>query len=114
MLAVVLMTVEQTDVVDFVSVNRADGRVVLTVSDHLSWEDDEHLLTLQEKLNAYISFVESGQLLRDYPDATDRAVRIEIVCKYPPSELALKFLNLVRGRFDEMGVELSHEILPDD
>jgi hypothetical protein len=60
------MTVEQHDVVDFISVN-AGGDVVLTVSDHLSWDRvNEHLFCLQEKLNCYLRFVESGEIIASY------------------------------------------------
>jgi hypothetical protein len=46
------MSVDQTDVVDFISLNQ-QGEVVLTVSDHLPWDEaNEHCLLLQEKLSA--------------------------------------------------------------
>jgi len=108
------MTVEQTDVVDFVGVNRADGRVVLTVSDHLPWDDDDHVLTLQDKLNAYIRFVESGQLLKEHPAVAERAVQIHIVCKYPPSEVGVQFLEMARRKLEAVGIDLTHEVFADE
>jgi hypothetical protein len=45
---ITLMTVEQIEVVDFVGIDPR-GRTVLTISDHLPWDDiKSHLLTLQE------------------------------------------------------------------
>ena len=50
------MTVEQPGVVDFASIDPV-GNAVLTISDHLSWEDvNGHLFHLQEKINAYLRF----------------------------------------------------------
>jgi len=33
------MSIEQTDIVDIISTDRATGDVVLTISDHLDWSD---------------------------------------------------------------------------
>jgi len=55
------MSVEQRKVIDFVGISKADGRAILTISDHLPWlADNEHLLILQDKINDYLAFLESG------------------------------------------------------
>ena len=62
------MTVEQIHTVDFVGIDLT-GRAVLTISDHLSWDDIEsHHFTLQEKLNAYLRYIESGEMTEKRPD----------------------------------------------
>ncbi|MEM9526867.1 MAG: DUF6572 domain-containing protein, partial [Bacteroidota bacterium] len=44
------MAIDQLDKIDFISVDTVNDRVVLTISDHLSWEDEfEHSYLLQEK-----------------------------------------------------------------
>jgi Family of unknown function (DUF6572) len=49
------MSVEQTDVVDIVSIERETGNVILTISDHLDWSDSlAHQRILQKKLQ-YLS-----------------------------------------------------------
>jgi hypothetical protein len=47
------MSIEQIDVVDFVSIDKNSGDAWLTISDHLTWDrnEGEHLLLLQNKLN---------------------------------------------------------------
>jgi hypothetical protein len=42
------MSIEQTDVVDFVGIDKKSGDALLTISDHLAWDqdEDEHLLLL--------------------------------------------------------------------
>ena len=74
------MSVEQTDVVDILGVDRETGHVVLTISDHLDWSDSVGRQTiLQKKLNTYLTFVESGEILGQYPDAKDRPVAFRVV-----------------------------------
>ena len=85
---------------------------MLYITDHLAWSesDNEHLLLLQEKLNAYFRFVESGELLETYPDAKDRTVLIDVVCKYPPSQQAQGFCSKAAQIAEGAGMKfrLSH------
>ena len=45
------MTIQETAQIDFIGLNDSTGEVVLTISDHLEWNNN-HLVLLQEKLNA--------------------------------------------------------------
>ena len=79
------MAVDEPGVIDLIGV-KGSGEVVLTVSDHLEWDErGEHLLMLQEKLNRYLAFIESSELIEQYPDAVGRPVRIDVCCKYAPT-----------------------------
>ncbi len=104
------MTVSETRVVDAIGVENDSGRVVLTVTDHLEW-DDHHLAVLQDKLNTYISFIESGELLSAYPDAHERQPLIDVVCKHPPTEQAETYFAGVRAALSDAGVEFRHRVL---
>ncbi|WP_259666247.1 DUF6572 domain-containing protein [Rhizobium lentis] len=110
------MSLDQTNVVDAIGVDDATGELVLTITDHLEWtvRVDEHLLLLQEKLKSYLRFVESGEMLEVYPDAKGRAVLIDVVCKYPPSQLALGFYNQVAKIVDGAGIKLQHRLFSAD
>lgn len=50
------MSVDQTEVVDFVHLDPTFDEVLLSISDQLGRDEDEgeHLLLLQEKLNTYL------------------------------------------------------------
>ena len=51
------MSVEQTDVVDIVGIDRETGHVELTISDHLDWSDSiTHQTILQKKLKRLPGF----------------------------------------------------------
>jgi hypothetical protein len=61
------MSVNQTDTIDIIGTTPG-GKVALTISDHHFWDEPLHLQLLQDKINAYLQFIESGQILDDYPD----------------------------------------------
>ena len=106
------MSVEDVETVDAIGVDRQSGDVILTIADHLAWDDDHyHLTTLQEKLNTYIAFVESGELVRVYPDAKDRNVMIDVVAqhKYPP--IAGQFFERVREIVESVPVRFRVRVL---
>lgn len=99
------MTIEDAGVVDIVGTDRQTGAVVLTISDHLDWRDGaSHLATLQDKINAYLQFIESGELEQSYPNAKDREVRIELVSKHEPSSEGEEFLRKAEAILTGAGI----------
>lgn len=89
------MSVEDKNKIDAISNNKED-MVLLTISDHLEWDNNEHLLILQEKINSYMDFLESGQIYESYPSALDKKIIIQIVFKYLPNRIAEEFLEVVK------------------
>ncbi|SRR6266571_3316299 len=107
------MSVEQTDVVDFISIDK-HGTAVLTISDHLGWDSaDDHVVKLQKELNRYLVFIESGDLLKSYPNAKGRKVAIRIVGKYAPEREGEVFLSQARETIEAAGYALTFERLDD-
>ena len=98
------MSIAEVDVVDFIGINES-GAVELTISDHLPW-NSEHIYMLQEKINTYLSFYESGELYESYPDASDKQVIVSIICKYAPSEEIQIILNRFRVVVETSGLSL--------
>ena len=110
------MSVDQTDVVDSIGTDRESGRVVLTISDHLSWDENErdnHFRQLEEKIHAYLRFIESGQIHARYPGAKDRHFEIRAVMKYGPPAKATDFLEAARDQLAVRGIAFSYRVLPD-
>src|SRR5450432_3358379 len=96
------MTVEQTKVIDIISRDRRTGQVILTVSDHLEWKDStRHQEILQAKLNAYMAFAESGEILKQYPDAAEQSVLFKVVLKFKPDLDGRAFLNRAKKVIEE-------------
>lgn len=105
------MSVEQIDVIDFISLDVNTGDVTLTIADHLLWGTNEHLYTLQEKINSYLRFVESGEILESYPEAKDKEVTIQLIYKYEPVESDLRFLRHAEQVLSEAGFKFAHSRL---
>ena len=105
------MSVEQTDVVDIISIDRQTGHVILTISDHLDWSDNvSHQMILQKKLNKYLAFVESGEILEQYPKAKNRPVAFRIVFQVPPDESGRAFIERARAVIESAGFTLRDEV----
>ena len=98
------MSVDQTDVIDIIGIDKKTGYVVLTISDHLEWEgDNDHHVILQEKLNTYLSFIESGEIYESYPQASGKKFLISVYGRNEPDEEGLKFLAKVKKIIEEAG-----------
>jgi hypothetical protein len=99
------MSIEQADVVDIMGIQGAS--VILTISDHLDWDDEAgHALALQEKINTYLRFIESGEILEVYPQAAGKVPVICVAMRVPPSSGGTQFFDLVRPILASAGVEL--------
>ena len=106
------MSVLDEDVVDAIGVETSSGKVVLTVADHLDWADEKgHLLALEKKLNAYLAFVESGELNESYPDSLGREPVIDIVGQFPIPKAGRSFLERVRPIAASAGIEVRNHLL---
>jgi hypothetical protein len=103
------MSLDKLEVVDVVGTERDSGTVVLTVFDAWDWDDERaHLLALQAKLNAYFGFVESGQIYEAYPAAAGKALRIDIVSRYPVPDAALIFLEKAAAVASQLNITIAH------
>ena len=80
------MSILEHDLIDGIAL---DGQqLVLMISDHLDWGDEyDHLIELQEKINAYIAFCENGQYKKIYPnvDITSAVIQIHFMYDFPES-----------------------------
>lgn len=108
------MSVEQSEVVDVLSIDGKTGEVVLTISDHLDWANSvQHQATLQKKFNAYLAFVESGEIFRCHPKAKGRSVVFNVVFKYKPDIEGERFLGRAKTVIESAGFKLRSEVFPD-
>lgn len=84
---------------------------MLTITDHLDWSDSTgHQTLLQSKLNSYLAFAESGEILERYPEAKDRPVVFKVVFQFPPDEAGRAFLAKVRPVIESAGFSLRDEV----
>ncbi|MGU5761569.1 DUF6572 domain-containing protein [Aeromonas hydrophila] len=102
------MSIEDQDSMDAIGVDEK-GIVVLTISDHLEWDVD-HLYLLQDKINTYLVFIESGEIYETYPISKGRDFKINGVCKYEPSIEANEFLSQCTTAINQAGFQFGHEV----
>ena len=101
------MSIQQSNVIDIAGTEASTGNVILTISDHLDWENEaEHLLLLQNKINSYVHFYEGGRLLTTIPNTRERRVVIRVVHKYKPTILADEFYDRVKIVLNELNLTL--------
>ena len=88
------MSVVETDNIDAIGVDNDMKRVFLSIIDPLVWDgEDVHLFTLQEKINTYLFFISSGELLKAFPDTKDFDICIDLVLMHVPSDDAIAFFD---------------------
>ena len=108
------MSLDNTNIIDAVGLEKDTGYVVLTIADSWDWSAEyEHLVALQNKINSYFAFITSGQLLQDYPKASGRKVKLDIVVRYPLSQAAIEFVAKAPSVAAGIGVELSSRLVTD-
>lgn len=113
------MSIAETNVVDIIAVPEWEpDHVVLVITDHLEWDDKaqqgEHLLLLQEKINTYIAFIESGELLESYPPSKGKNPKIRINGLYELPEQAELFIDRVTEVLKEVGIEFEFVLKADE
>ena len=105
------MSVEQLDRIDAIS-KTPEGKIQLTISDHLDWIDElSHISLLQDKIEIYLEFFETGQLVENYPDALDKEIVISVDMKYDPTENGLRDLEYIATFFQEKEIGFKWQIV---
>jgi hypothetical protein len=73
------------------------------------WDgSDERLLALQERFNAYVSFLLDGDMASDHPHLAGKPARVELRCAHMPDTRALELLGLIHDQlaFQEIKLEV--------
>ena len=86
-------------VIDLFGVDGKTDEVVLAMHDARPWDgSDDRLHQLQEKFNAYVSFLLDGEMVGAHPELAGKQARIELRCDHLPDERALELLNLIHDQ----------------
>jgi hypothetical protein len=99
----------RTGVIDVIAQDSKTGEMVLVMNEPEPWDDsDERLLALQERFNAYVSFLLDGEMAETNPDLAGRPARIELRCTHMPDKRALELLGMIHDQlaFQEIRMEV--------
>ncbi|MCG8332078.1 MAG: hypothetical protein MI974_30610 [Chitinophagales bacterium] len=106
------MSILDSRKVDFIGIEVGSNDVILTISDHLDWKNSEfHLEKLQNKINNYIKFYESGQIYEDYPNAKGKNIIIALTLAEPLNEEGTDFCVEAKQILNGMGLDLRIEVI---
>lgn len=101
------MTIEDSSTIDTIGTDNVTGAVHLSIFNHLRWERDS-LHRLQENINSYLGFIESGGLVEAYPLAGGQQVAIDVFCKFRPTDEAVTFFEKAGAVAREYSVALRY------
>ena len=86
-------------VIDLFAVDQARNEVLLVMNEFRPWNGgDEQLHQLQEKFNAYASFILDGEMTEAHPELVGKSTRIELRCLEMPSEGALTLIGAIHDQ----------------
>lgn len=106
------MPIDDLSAVDAISVD-PHGVVNLTIFDAWDWTDEGgHLFVMQEKINLYLYFIQSGQLLEAYPDAAGRKILIDLRTADPIPPQGLELLRRADALAMRLNARVSHQLQP--
>jgi Family of unknown function (DUF6572) len=96
-------------VIDIIAEDPKTGEAVLVMNEPNEWNgSDEQLLALQERFNAYVSFLLDGELAETHPELAGKRARIELRCAHMPDASAIELLGLIHDQlaFQEVRLEV--------
>jgi hypothetical protein len=100
-------TRNRTGVIDVIAEDPKTGEVVLVMNEPNEWDgSDEQLLALQERFNAYVSFLLDGELAEAHPELVGKPARIQLRCAQMPDARALELLGLIHDQLAFQEIEL--------
>jgi hypothetical protein len=100
---------DRTDVIDVIAHDSKRDEVVLVMNEPREWDgSDEQLLSLQERFNAYVSFLLDGEMAETHPELAGKMARIELRCTRMPDTRTLELLGLIHDHlaFQEIKLEV--------
>jgi len=100
---------DRTGVIDVIAEDKKTGEVVLVMNQHNEWDgSNEQLLVLQERFNAYVSFLLDGEMESVHPELAGKPARIEMRCAHMPDSRTLELLVLIHDQlaFQDIKMEV--------
>jgi hypothetical protein len=97
----------RTSVIDVIAHDPKTGEAVLVMNEPNEWDgSDEQLLSLQERCNAYVSFLLDGEMESGHPELAGKPARIEVRCTHMPDARAIELLGLIHDQLAFQDIKL--------
>lgn len=103
------MTIEQKNKID-IAMTR-DDQYLLAIVDHLPWEVEKLTDLLPPKINSYLNYILSGELVKNTPEAETMKPGIMLICSEKPPAEFVTVLNDLGDQLAKLGVTFEYETL---
>jgi hypothetical protein len=94
-------------VIDMIAHDPKTDEAVLVMNESEPWNgSNERLLELQERFNAYVSFLLDGEFAEWDPKLAQKRVRIEVRCAHLPDAQALDLLGNIHDQLAHQEIKV--------
>ena len=96
-------------IIDVVAHDAKADEAVLVMNEPQPWNGaDAQLHELQERFNAYVSFLLDGEMAETHPELAGKKARIEVRCAQMPDARALELLGMIHDQlaFQDIKMEV--------
>ena len=108
-------TRDRVSVIDMIARDSKTDAVVLVMHQPNVWDgSDAQLHELQERLNAYVSFLIDGELAETHPELAGKHARIEVHCADMPDARAIDLLGAIHDQLAFQEIELEVVVSNDE
>jgi Family of unknown function (DUF6572) len=100
---------DRTGVIDVIGHDPKTDETVLVMNEATKWNgSEEQLYDLQERFNAYASFLLDGEFAETHPELAGKKARIELRCAHMPDQRTIELLSMIHDQleFQEVRVEV--------
>ncbi len=95
--------------IDLIGHDTKSDEAVLVMNEPEAWDgSDARLHELQERFNAYASFLLDGECAEAHPELVGKRARIEVRCAHMPDARAIDLLGLIHDQlaFQDITMEV--------
>ena len=100
-------TNDRIGVIDMIAHDAKSDEAVLVMNEPGPWNNsDERLFQLQERFNAYVSFLLDGEFAEWDPKLARKRARIEVRCAHMPDSRALDLLGQIHDQLAHQEIDV--------
>jgi hypothetical protein len=94
-------------IVDVIAHDPKSDEVVLVMNESRAWDSsDARLHELQERFNAYASFLLDGEMAESHPELAGKRARIEVRCAEMPDPRALELFGMIHDQLQFQDIKM--------
>jgi hypothetical protein len=106
---------ERVRVIDMIAHDPKTDEAVLVMNQPGLWDGSEQrLLELQERFNAYVSFLLDGEFAEWDPKLAQKRARIEVRCAHLPDARSLDLLGSIHDQLAHQGIDVQVVVRNDE